>query len=81
MAAFLSTLLLLSALTYHLVELPGQRLARRLLARRSGPPAESGPVVPQTPQEYEAAARRGRHRLDAKRPQPPVAAPSGSQEP
>ncbi|WP_333735818.1 acyltransferase family protein [Streptomyces sp. IBSBF 2806] len=59
-AAFLSTLLLLSAVTYHLVELPGQRLARRLLARRSGPPTGSGPADPETSKEYEGAGSRGR---------------------
>lgn len=79
-AAFLSALLSLSALTYHLVELPGQRLARRLLARESGPPTGNGPVVPETPKEYEAAARRGRHRLVSGRQQPTVAVPADSQK-
>ncbi|MDX3246930.1 acyltransferase [Streptomyces sp. ME18-1-4] len=76
--AFLSALLMLSALTYHLVELPGQRLGRRLLDRRSGPPAESGPVVSGP---YEVAAQRGRHRLAPDRSESPVGGPSGSQVP
>ncbi|MFI5793426.1 acyltransferase family protein [Streptomyces sp. NPDC051677] len=58
--AFLSVLLMLSALTYHLVELPGQRLGRRLLDRRSGPPAEGGAVASGP---YQVAAQRGRHLL------------------
>ncbi|MFH8798344.1 acyltransferase family protein [Streptomyces sp. NPDC017936] len=62
-AGFLAALLLLSALTYHLVELPGQRLGRRLLDRRRGPSAGGGPVVPETARGHRTAPQEERHRL------------------
>ncbi|MFE2581439.1 acyltransferase family protein [Streptomyces sp. NPDC059378] len=59
LAAFLSVLLLLSAFTYHTVELPGQRLARRLLERHRGPSAGGGPGVPEASEKELVAARQG----------------------
>ncbi|MFE3495442.1 acyltransferase family protein [Streptomyces sp. NPDC059175] len=44
--AFLVVLFVLSALTYHLVELPGQRLGRRLQSRRRRPRAGDDRAVP-----------------------------------
>jgi peptidoglycan/LPS O-acetylase OafA/YrhL len=78
-AAFLCTLLLLSALTYRLVELPGQRLARRMLDRRRDPSTGGEPGIPEISKEHVVAAQKGRHRLDSHRSQSSVAAPSGSQ--
>lgn len=56
LVAFFFVLLALSALTYHLVELPGQRLGRRLLDRHRGPSAGDGPVVPEQRKRHEATA-------------------------
>ncbi|WP_371558432.1 acyltransferase (plasmid) [Streptomyces longwoodensis] len=49
LTAFLCVLLALSALTYHLIELPGQNLARRLLKKRHTPPAPAGPSLQAVP--------------------------------
>lgn len=61
--AFLTTLLVLSALTYHLVELPGQRLARRLLNQDRDRPAGGSTVGSVAAEEQPVAPPRGRHRL------------------
>lgn len=77
LVGFLAVLLVLSALAYHLVELPGQRLGRRLLNRRSGPSSGGGTVVAEASKELEAAAEKGRHRRDAQQAEPAVGAPAG----
>ncbi|TQK52397.1 peptidoglycan/LPS O-acetylase OafA/YrhL [Streptomyces sp. SLBN-118] len=79
LVGFLSVLLMLSALTYQLVELPGQRLARRLLDRHRGPSAGGEPVVPETSKENEVAARKGRHRRAPHEFQSSVGEPAGGQ--